>query len=124
MGIFDGRVAFITGAARGQGRAHAVRLAQGGADIVATDICEQIPGVPYPMSTEADLKETARLVEETGQRAHTAIADVRDLWQVRSSFDAGVEAFGHIDIVLANAGVILTGAKEEDEAAMFKMGTT
>jgi SDR family mycofactocin-dependent oxidoreductase len=122
MGIFDGRVAFITGAARGQGRAHAVRLAQGGADIVATDICEQIPGVPYPMSTEADLKETARLVEETGQRAHTAIADVRDLSQVRSSFDAGVEAFGHIDIVLANAGVILTGAKEGDEAAMFKMG--
>jgi SDR family mycofactocin-dependent oxidoreductase len=122
MGIFDGRVAFITGAARGQGRAHAVRLAQGGADIVATDICAQIPGVPYPMSTEADLKETARLVEETGRRARTAIADVREISQVRSAFDAGVEAFGHVDIVLANAGVILTGAKEDDEAAMFKMG--
>lgn len=122
MGIFDGRVAFITGAARGQGRAHAVRLAQGGADIVATDICQQIPGVPYPMSTEDDLKETARLVEETGRQAVTATADVRDLSHLRAAFDAGIDAFGHVDIIIANAGVILTGTKERDEAAMFKLG--
>ncbi len=122
MRDLEGRVAFITGAARGQGRAHAVRLAGLGADIVAVDICAQIPEVPYPMPTEADLSETARLVEEQGRRVVTRVADVRDLGQLQSAFAAGVDTFGHIDTVLANAGVILTGTSEPDEAAAFRLG--
>jgi SDR family mycofactocin-dependent oxidoreductase len=122
MGRLDGRVAFITGAARGQGRAHAVRLAQEGADIVAIDICGQISAVPYPMAGEEDLKETARLVEETGRRVLTSVADVREVSQLKMAFDAGVDAFGHIDTVVANAGILLSGTAEKDEAAMFRLG--
>ncbi len=82
MGKLDGKVAFITGAARGQGRSHAIRLAQEGADIIAVDICRQIDGVPYPMSTPDDLAETAKQVEALDRRIFAAQADVRDEQQL------------------------------------------
>jgi SDR family mycofactocin-dependent oxidoreductase len=122
VGRLEGKVAFITGAARGQGRSHALRLAEEGANIVAVDICRQIDAVPYPMPSEADLDDTARLVEKTGQKAITQVVDVRDLAQLQAAFAAGIAAFGHIDIALANAGVILTGTLDTDEAASFRLG--
>src|SRR5689334_17543199 len=104
-GRVDGKVAFITGAARGQGRSHAVRLAQEGADIIAVDICAQIDTVQYPMATPDDLAETARLVEELDRRVVTRIADVRDPQGLQAAFDAGVAELGPVEIVLANAGI-------------------
>jgi len=100
-----GRVAFITGAARGQGRSHAVALARAGADIIATDCCQQLASVPYPMSTPADLAETAALVEEAGGRCATAKADVRSAGELDKAVAAGLEQFGRLDIVVANAGI-------------------
>ncbi|WP_285619716.1 mycofactocin-coupled SDR family oxidoreductase [Kineosporia sp. NBRC 101677] len=105
MGKLDRKVAFITGAARGQGRSHAVRLAQEGADIVAVDICAQIDTVQYPMATPDDLAETARLVEALDRRIVTRIADVRDPEGLQAAFDAGVAELGPVEIVLANAGI-------------------
>lgn len=105
MGRLDGQVAFVTGAARGQGRSHAVALAEEGADIVAVDLCQQIDGVPYPTASPADLAETVRLVEATGRRIVSAECDVRDLDGLRAVVDEGVRAFGRLDIVLANAGI-------------------
>jgi SDR family mycofactocin-dependent oxidoreductase len=122
MGKLDGRVAFITGVARGQGRSHAVRLAEEGADIVGIDICAQIPEVPYPLSTQDDLDETVRLVEKTGRRMLGIKADVRDHGQVKAAFDAGVAEFGHIDTVLANAGVVLTHTAEKDAPKSWQVG--
>lgn len=109
-GRMQGKVALITGAARGQGRSHAVRLAQEGADIIAVDVCSQIKSVSYPMSTEADLAETARLVEELDRRVVTQVADVRDRGPLAGAVEAGVAALGHLDVVVANAGVIPLGA--------------
>jgi (+)-trans-carveol dehydrogenase len=103
-----GKVAFITGAARGQGRSHAIALAEEGADIIAVDICAQIEGVNYPMSTMDDLKETVRLVEATGQRIIATVADVRDFDAIKGAVDDGVAEFGRLDIVLANAGIVST----------------
>jgi SDR family mycofactocin-dependent oxidoreductase len=100
-----GRVAFITGAARGQGRSHALRLAEAGADIIAVDLCAQIDTVPYAMATPEDLAETVRQVEAAGRRIVASIADVRDEAALQSSYDAGVEALGPVDIVVANAGI-------------------
>ncbi|MFC9359203.1 mycofactocin-coupled SDR family oxidoreductase [Rhodococcus sp. NPDC057014] len=105
MSRVDGKVAFITGAARSQGRSHAVRLAEEGADIIAVDICQQIDTVPYPLSTEEDLAETARLVEKHGRRIVTMQADVRDADAMKKAVQAGLDEFGHIDIVSANAGI-------------------
>ncbi|GCE42187.1 mycofactocin-coupled SDR family oxidoreductase [Rhodococcus sp. USK10] len=105
MSRVDGKVAFITGAARSQGRSHAVRLAEEGADIIAVDICQQIDTVPYPLSTEEDLAETARLVEKHGRRIVTVQADVRDADAMKKAVQAGLDEFGHIDIVSANAGI-------------------
>ena len=105
MGKLEGKVAFITGAARGQGRSHAVRLAQEGADIIAIDICQQIDSVTYKMSTPEDLAETARQVEALDRRIFAAQADVRDEEQLRQAFEAGAAAIGPVDIVLANAGI-------------------
>jgi SDR family mycofactocin-dependent oxidoreductase len=105
MGRLEGKVAFVTGAARGQGRSHAVRLAQEGADIIAIDICEQIGTVIYPMSNEADLQETVRLVEAQDRRIYSRKADVRDFEGLKSAVDAGVAEFGRLDIVVANAGI-------------------
>jgi SDR family mycofactocin-dependent oxidoreductase len=106
MGRVEGKVAFITGGARGQGRAHAVRLAEEGADIIAVDLCGQIDTVNYAMSTDADLEETARLVEELDRRIVTRQADVRELAQLEAAVQAGLDAFGKIDIAIANAGIL------------------
>jgi len=104
-GKLEGKVAFITGVARGQGRSHALRLAQEGADIIGVDICSQIDTVPYPMSTPDDLAETIRQVEALDRRIHAVEADVRDRAALQAAVDAGVAALGPIDIVLANAGI-------------------
>ncbi len=105
MGQLDGKVAFITGAARGQGRSHAVRLAQEGADIIAVDICAQVDTVNYPMATLEDLKETARQVEALDRRIVARQADIRDLAQIKEAVSAGVAELGRLDIVSANAGI-------------------
>ncbi|MET0197195.1 MAG: mycofactocin-coupled SDR family oxidoreductase, partial [Rhodococcus fascians] len=113
MGKLDGKVAFITGAARGQGRSHALKLAQEGADIIAIDICEQVGSVGYPLATEEDLAETVRQVEALDRRIVASKADVRDTAQVTKAVDDGVAELGRLDIVLANAG-IATFAPLED----------
>jgi SDR family mycofactocin-dependent oxidoreductase len=106
VGTLEGKVAFITGAGRGQGRSHAVRLAKEGADIIALDICaDAVETVPYGLSTSADLEETVALVEATGRRIIAGEADVRDLGQVQKVVDAGLGELGRIDVVCANAGV-------------------
>jgi SDR family mycofactocin-dependent oxidoreductase len=122
MGSLDGRVVFITGAARGQGRSHAVLCAEQGANIVGIDICEDLEVVPYKLGTYEELEETARLVEKTGQEMLFAKADVRDLAALQEVFDAGVDKFGHVDTVLANAGVVLTNADERDATEALRLG--
>jgi SDR family mycofactocin-dependent oxidoreductase len=102
---FEGQVAFITGAARGQGRAEAVRLAAEGADIIALDICADLPTTAYPGATPADLAETARLVESYDRRIVTSITDVRDFDGVKAALEAGVSELGRLDVVVANAGM-------------------
>lgn len=104
-GRVAGKVALITGAARGQGRAHAVRLASEGADIIALDLAGPLPGVPYDSPTPDDLDETARLVKERGGRLIASIADVRDIDALRAATDAAVAELGRLDIVIANAGI-------------------
>jgi SDR family mycofactocin-dependent oxidoreductase len=106
MGKLDGKVAFITGAARGQGRSHAARLAGEGADIIAVDICDQIKTVNYPMSTPDDLAQTVKEVESLGRRIVARQADVRDRDGLQAAFDDGVAELGGVDIVLANAGIL------------------
>ena len=108
-GRVEGKVAFITGAARGQGRSHAVRLAEEGADIIAIDICQQIDTVPIPMSTPEDLEETAAQVKALGRRIVTAQVDVRDFDALKESVDEGVRQLGRLDIVVANAGLAAAG---------------
>jgi SDR family mycofactocin-dependent oxidoreductase len=122
MGLLDGRVVFITGAARGQGRSHAVTFAEEGANIVAVDICHDLDAVPYKLGTWEDLEETARLVEKTGRQIHIQTADVRDKSALQAAFDAGVQQFGHIDTVVANAGVILTNPDEVDASESLRLG--
>jgi (+)-trans-carveol dehydrogenase len=102
----DGQVAFISGAARGQGRSHAVRLAREGVRIVGFDLCAQIDTVPFDMATPEDLVETERLVKGAGSDMVAVHADARDEGQVDAAFHAGLETFGKVDIVLANAGII------------------
>jgi SDR family mycofactocin-dependent oxidoreductase len=111
MGRVEGKVAFITGAARGQGRAHAVRLAEEGADIIAVDLAPDtaMTSVAYAMATTDDLTQTAKLVEGLGRRVVTAYADVRDQAALNAVAAKGVEAFGHIDIVAANASILASG---------------
>lgn len=110
MGKLDGKVAFITGAARGQGRSHAIRLAQEGADIIAVDICRQLESVQYPMGTPEELDQTVVEVEKLGRRIVAHTADVREVTELRQAFDAGVAELGPVDIVLANAGIGAGGA--------------
>jgi SDR family mycofactocin-dependent oxidoreductase len=105
MASLDGRVAFITGAARGQGRAEAVRLASDGANVIAVDICDQIASVPYPMATSDDLVQTVKLVEDAGARIVAREADVRDRDALSTALQDGLAEFGRLDIVIANAGI-------------------
>ena len=104
-GRLKGKVALITGAARGQGRAHAVRLASEGADIIGVDICAPIASVPYPLATADDLAATVKLVEDTGARIVAKEADVRDRASLSHAVQAGVDELGRLDIVVANAGI-------------------
>ena len=108
-GRVEGKVAFITGAARGQGRSHALRLAREGANIIAVDICKQIESNPYPLSTPADLAETARLIEETGKACVAVEADVRSRDALDAAVRQGLDRLGRIDIVLPNAGILPMG---------------
>lgn len=114
MGRVEGKVAFITGAARGQGRSHAVRLAQEGADIIGIDLCEAIPENPYPPATEEDLAETVRQVEALDRRMISAKADVRDFDALKAALDEGVAQLGRLDIVCANAGISGRFNRSED----------
>ncbi|HUZ10362.1 MAG TPA: mycofactocin-coupled SDR family oxidoreductase [Acidimicrobiales bacterium] len=105
MGAVEGKVAFVTGAARGQGRSHAVRLAREGADIVAVDICAPIASISYPPSTPGDLAETARLVAAEGRRILARQVDVRDFDAMERVVRDGIGELGRLDIVIANAGI-------------------
>ncbi len=105
MGKLDGRVAFVTGAARGQGRSHALRLAGEGADIIAVDLCEQIDSVSYPLATPEDLAQTVKEVEGLGRGIVAVKADVRERSQLRAALDEGLARFGRLDIVVGNAGI-------------------
>ncbi|MBF6243885.1 MULTISPECIES: mycofactocin-coupled SDR family oxidoreductase [Nocardia] len=110
-GRVEGKVAFITGAARGQGRSHAVRLAEEGADIIAVDVCKPVSGTDLiPASTPADLAETVELVKGLGRRIVTAEVDVRDFDALKAAVDNGVEQLGRLDIIVANAGIGNGGA--------------
>ncbi len=113
MGRVEGKVAFITGAARGQGRSHAVRLAQEGADIIAVDNCQDVASVPYPGASDADLAETVKQVEELDRRIVARQADVRDLSALQGAVDEGLSQFGHIDVICANAGICSFGGALE-----------
>src|SRR5262245_1014319 len=109
-GRVEGKVAFITGAARGQGRSHAVRLAQEGADIIAIDICKPIESAQVPLATPEDLAEPAELGKRLNRRIVTAEVDVRDYDALKAAVDSGVEQLGRLDIIVANAGIGNGGA--------------
>ncbi|MBC2865013.1 mycofactocin-coupled SDR family oxidoreductase [Streptomyces mexicanus] len=115
MGQLDGKVAFITGAARGQGRSHAVLLAEQGADIIGIDVCEDNPYNAYPLGTYEELQETRALVEKAGRRMVALKADVRDFGQVKAAVDKGVEEFGRLDISISNAGIAPMSWAERSE---------
>src|SRR3712207_1656154 len=119
-GRLDGKVAFITGAARGQGRAHALRLAREGADVLALDIAGPLPGVPYDSPTPDDLAETAAGVEALGRRVLTAQGDVRDLDGMREFLARGVAELGRLDVVVANAGICVPATWDEATPEMFR----
>ena len=113
MGRVEGKVAFITGAARGQGRSHAIRLAEEGADIIAVDICGQVGSVPYGMGTTQDLEQTVKEVEALDRRIVAIEADVRDYTALKAALDEGVAELGRLDIVSGNAGIFSLGRMEE-----------
>jgi SDR family mycofactocin-dependent oxidoreductase len=121
MGSLAGKVAFISGAGRGQGRSHAVRLAQEGVDIIAFDVCAHEPGVDYPLATREDLDETVALVEKLDRRIIARQADVRDGDAVQAVFDEGISELGRVDIVLANAGIMCITGPERDSPAAFQL---
>src|ERR1700730_2923343 len=112
-GRVEGKVAFVTGAARGQGRSHAVRLAQEGADIIAVDLAGQVASVPYPMATPEDLDQTVKEVQALDRRIVATRADVRDYDALKAALDDGVARLGRLDIVAANAGIFSFGRAEE-----------
>lgn len=109
MGALEGKVALITGAARGQGRSHALALAGEGVDIVACDVPRPMSSLTYPLATAEDLELTAKLVEQAGRTCMTFETDVRDAGAVEGVVDRALERFGHLDVVVANAGVVSTG---------------
>ena len=112
MGLLDGKVAVVSGAARGQGRAHAVRLAREGADIIAMDICADVETVHYPLATPEDLCETVAQIERLGRRVAATQTDVRDATAAAAAIDDGVAALGRLDIVVANAGIAMYDAAD------------
>ncbi|MET7770035.1 mycofactocin-coupled SDR family oxidoreductase [Nocardia sp. NPDC005366] len=116
MGRVAGKVAFITGAARGQGRSHAVKLAEEGADIIAVDLCRDIATIRYALARPEDLAETARLVEKAGRRVLTREADVRHFDQLEAAILAGIAEFGRLDIVVAQAGIAGMQGEPKDQA--------
>ncbi|MEV0972406.1 mycofactocin-coupled SDR family oxidoreductase [Microtetraspora glauca] len=116
MGRVEGKVAFITGAARGQGRSHAVRLAEEGADIIAVDICRDLPTNRYPLASSDDLKETVRLVEQHGRRIVAVEADVRDRAQLAAALEQGIAELGRLDVVVAQAGIMPLGGEPPMQA--------
>lgn len=105
MGRVEGKVAFVTGVARGQGRSHAICLAEEGADIIGIDVVAPVASMPYPMGTQEELDETAVLIEKTGRRALLSRVDVRDREALRNAVTSGVADLGRLDIVCANAGI-------------------
>jgi SDR family mycofactocin-dependent oxidoreductase len=119
-GRVAGKVAFITGAARGQGRAHAIRLAEEGADIIAVDICRDYDTVGYPMATAEDLAETVKAVEALDRRIIATQADVRDATALKAAVDDGVAQLGHLDIVSANAGICTVQTWDEVTPAVWQ----
>jgi SDR family mycofactocin-dependent oxidoreductase len=119
MGSLEGKVAFVTGAARGQGRSHAVRLADAGADIIAVDICQPLEGVAYPPSSEDELAETVRQVESTGRAIVAGVVDVRDHDALTKLVTDGVARLGHLDVVVANAGICTMQSWDEITPAMW-----
>ncbi|GAA5149567.1 mycofactocin-coupled SDR family oxidoreductase [Pseudonocardia eucalypti] len=112
-GRVEGKVAFVTGVARGQGRSHAVRLAQEGADIIGIDLCDSVDTVPYPGATKDDLAETRRQIEELDRRAVLTTADVRSLDEVSGAVENGVAELGRLDVVVANAGIFSAAAADQ-----------
>jgi SDR family mycofactocin-dependent oxidoreductase len=114
-GRLEGKVAFITGAARGQGRSHAVRFAEEGADIIGVDICADIPGTGYPLGTREDLAETVALVEKLDRRMIAGVGDVRDRESMARVFDEGISRLGRLDFVLANAGILPVAGPDADK---------
>jgi (+)-trans-carveol dehydrogenase len=120
MGRVEGKVAVITGAARGQGRSHAVRLAEEGADVIAIDVCGQIDTVSYPMATADDLARTVKEVEALGRRIVAAQADVRDDDALAAAIGDGVAQLGRLDIVAANAGVSCYASVQELTSQMWR----
>ena len=119
-GRVAGKVAFITGAARGQGRSHAVRLAEEGADIIAVDICRDYDTVSYSLATEADLGDTVKAVEALDRRIVAATADVRDAAALKAVVDDGVARLGRLDIVCANAGICTVQTWDEVTPAVWQ----
>jgi SDR family mycofactocin-dependent oxidoreductase len=106
MGLVDGKVALVTGAGRGQGRSHAVRLASEGADVIAVDVAaNSVDTISYPLASEGDLDATVKEIEGMGRRAIKAVADVRSLSELQQAADTGLSELGKIDIVCANAGI-------------------
>jgi SDR family mycofactocin-dependent oxidoreductase len=116
VGRVEGKVAFVSGAARGQGRSHALRLAEEGADIIAIDICKDIATNEYPLSSPDDLKETVRLVEAQDRRIIAIEADVRDRAQVAAAMEQGIAELGKLDVVVANAGIMPLGGQPKLQA--------
>jgi len=105
MGKMDGKVVLITGGARGQGRSHALTFAREGAEVVVCDIADQLPSVPYPLASAGELDDTARMVQDLDRRCLAVRADVRDSGQMQGIVEQALSEFGHIDILLANAGI-------------------
>jgi SDR family mycofactocin-dependent oxidoreductase len=120
MGTLDGKVAFISGIARGQGRSHALRLASDGADIIGIDICRDIDTMDYPNANPAELAETTKLIEQLDRRVITSEVDVRDFAAVREAVDSGVAELGRLDIVLSNAGIVRLHADTDDPAQLWQ----
>ncbi|WP_301123163.1 mycofactocin-coupled SDR family oxidoreductase [Mycolicibacterium fortuitum] len=120
MGRVSGKRVLITGAARGMGRSHAVRLAEEGADVILVDICESLPAVEYPLATRADLDETARLVTDLGRQALSYVVDVRDGEALSAAVADGVDKLGGLDASVANAGVLTAGTWDTTTAEQWR----